>query len=142
MNEKHSKVKAVLGKALKKIKEVLIIAKDKIIEIAKKIFVYLKTNLLVTAILAYTLVAFILVLIATLALNEYIVSVCILFVIEAVMAALLHRAEIWKHGILVAAQVVAAVLIKRIPLIILCIIAYVAAILAMQIMAKGKSPKA
>lgn len=142
MNEKHSKVKAVLGKALKKIKEVLIIAKDKIIEIAKKIFVYLKTNLLVTAILAYTLVAFILVLIATLALNEYIVSVCILFVIEAVMAALLHRAEIWKHGILVAAQVVAAVLIKRIPLIILCIIAYVAAILAMQIMAKEKSPKA
>ena len=52
------------------------------------------------------------------------------------MAALLHQAEIWKHGILLGLQLVAGIMMNRIPLIIICIVAYVAATFALQLMGK------
>lgn len=75
-------------------------------------------------------------LIAVLALQEYVVSVCILIVLEAAMAALLHKAELWKHGILVILQLIAAAVIQRMPLVALCIVVYVAAIVALQFMSR------
>jgi len=85
-----------------------------------------------------------LILVAMLALQEFVVSVCVLIIIEAAMAALLHQAEIWKHGILLGLQIVAGIIIKRIPLVIICVIAYVAATFALQLMAKKEevSPEA
>lgn len=111
--------------------------KDKIVE-------FIKTNRLAVAAVAFGIVALVLILVGALALDEYVVSVCILIVIEALMAAAFHNMEIWKHAILIAAQVIAAVIIGRIPVIILCVIAYAAAALALRFMKKKEetSPEA
>jgi len=110
--------------------------KDKVIELAKKVWDWIKTNSLGTSIVAFSLVSLILILVAMLALQEFVVSVCVLIIIEAGMAALLHQAEIWKHGILLGLQLVAGIMMNRIPLIIICIVAYVAATFALQLMGK------
>ncbi len=125
-------------------KEKLIAIKDKVVEIAKKVWDWMKANSLITAVVGFAVVSLILILVAMLALQEFVVSVCVLIIIEAAMAALLHKAEIWKHGILLVLQIVAGVIIKRIPLVIICVIAYVAATFALQLMGKKEevSPKA
>lgn len=117
-------------------KEKLMNIKDKIVELAKKVWEALKTHSLVTAVTAFSVVSLALILVAMLVLQEFVVSVCILIIIEAAMAALLHQAEIWKHGILLGLQLVAGIILSRIPLIIICIIAYVAATFALQLMGK------
>lgn len=117
-------------------KEKLMNIKDKVVEFAKKTVELFKTNRMVTAVTGFSLVSLILILVAIFALQEFVVSVCVLIIIEAAMAALLHQAEIWKHGILLGLQFVAAIIIARIPLVIICIIAYVAATYALQFMGK------
>lgn len=117
-------------------KEKLMNIKDKVVELAKKVWELMKTNRLVTSVVGFSIVSLILILVAMLALQEFVVSVCVLIIIEAAMAALLHQAEIWKHGIVLVLQIVAGVIIQRIPLIIICVIAYVAATLALQLMGK------
>lgn len=117
-------------------KEKVMEIKDKVVELAKKVWDWIKKNSLVTSIVAFSVASLILILVAMLALQEFVVSVCVLIIIEAAMAALLHQAEIWKHGILLGLQLVAGIMMNRIPLIIICIIAYVAATFALQLMGK------
>lgn len=117
-------------------KEKLIGMKDKVVEHTKKAMNLLKTNSLVTAVAIFTVVSLILILVAIFALQEFVVSVCVLIIIEAAMAALLHQAEIWKHGVLLGLQIVVALLINRLPIMIICVLAYVAATLALQLMGK------
>lgn len=117
-------------------KEKVMEIKNKVIELAKKVWDWIKANSLVASIVAFSLVYLILILVAMLALQEFVVSVCVLIIIEAGMAALLHQAEIWKHGILLGLQLVAGIMMNRIPLIIICIVAYVAATFALQLMGK------
>lgn len=125
-------------------KEKLIGMKDKVVEYTKKAMNLLKTNSLVTAVAIFTVVSLILILVAIFALQEFVVSVCVLIIIEAAMAALLHQAEIWKHGVLLGLQIVVALLLNRLPIMIICVIAYVAATFALQLMAKKEevSPEA
>ena len=120
-------------------KEKLMNIKDKVVEFAKKVWTLVKNHSLVTAVVAFSVVSLILILVAMLALQEFVVSVCVLIIIEAGMAALLHQAEIWKHGILLGLQIVAGIIINRIPIIIICVIAYVAATLALQLMGKKEN---
>ena len=124
-------------------KEKLLEVKDKVVELAKKALEWVKANPVITAVVGFAVVSLILILIAMIALQEFVVSVCVLIIIEAAMAALLHQAEIWKHGILLALQVIAGIIIGRIALIVICVIAYVAATFALQLMTKKEvSPKA
>ena len=117
-------------------KEKLMNIKDKVVEYAKKGWEWMKTNPLITSVVGFSVVSLVLILVAMPALQEFVVSVCVLIIIEAGMAALLHQAEIWKHGILLGLQLVAGIMMNRIPLIIICIIAYVAATFALQLMGK------
>lgn len=117
-------------------KEKLMNIKDKTVEFAKKVWELMKTNRLLTAVIGFSVISFMLILVAIFALQEFVVSVCVLFIIEAAMAALLHQAEIWKHGILLGLQLIAGIIIGRIWLIIICIIAYVVATYALQFMGK------
>lgn len=125
-------------------KEKLTNIKDKVVGFAKKVWDAMRAHSLVTAVGIFTVVSLVLILVAMLALQEFVVSICVLIIIEAAMAALLHQAEIWKHGILLGLQIVAGIIIKRIPLVIICVIAYVAATFALQLMAKKEevSPEA
>lgn len=117
-------------------KEKFVNVKEKGIELAKKAWEWMRANGLVVGTVMFSVVAFILILIAMLVLQEFVVSVCILLIIEAAMAALLHQAEIWKHGVLLGLQLVAGIIIGRIALVIICMIAYVAATFALQLMGK------
>lgn len=99
-----------------------------------KVTDFLKNHKTAVAIAGFCIVAIIVMLIAVFALYEFIVSVCILIVLEAAMAALLHKEEIWKHGLLLAAQFVAALVLQRVPLVLLCIIVYVAATATLHFM--------
>lgn len=118
--------------------------KDKVVNLAKKIFRYLKANPFVTSLICFGVFLFAVILVAMLVLNEFIVSICVLIILEAMMAVLLHKAELWKHAILVVAQIVAGVIIGRIPLIIICVLVYIAAMVALHFMFKKTktSPKA
>ena len=110
--------------------------KDKVVDFGKKVYTYFKTNMMTTAVLGYAIVSLILILVAMLALNEFVVSVCVLIILEAGMAAFLHKVELWKHGVMLVAQIVAGIIISRVPLVIICVIAYVAATVALQFMTK------
>lgn len=117
-------------------KEKFVNVKEKGIELAKKAWEWMRANGLVVGTVMFSVVTFILILIAMFVLQEFVVSVCILLIIEAAMAALLHQAEIWKHGVLLGLQLVAGIIIGRIALVIICMIAYVAATFALQLMGK------
>lgn len=119
--------------------EKLMMTKDKVVDSVKKVVEYFKSNMMATAALGFAVVSLILILVAIFALQEYVISVCVLIILEAAMAALLHKVELWKHGVMLAAQFVAALIIKRIPLVIICILAYVAATVALQFMTKKES---
>lgn len=110
--------------------------KDKLMSIKNKVEEFINKNSLVTAITLFTVVSLILILVAMIAFQEFVVSVCFLIIIEAAMAALLHQVEIWKHGVLLGLQLLAGIIISRIPLVIICVLAYMAATYALQLMGK------
>lgn len=110
----------------------------------KKIISFLKANPLVTFLIAFVIAIFALILISIIALKEYVVSVCVLMILETMMAVLLHKVELWKHGVLVVAHIVAGFIIARVPLMMVCVVAYIAATVALHFMfiKKKNSPKA
>ena len=118
--------------------------KDKIVSSVKNTIKFLKANPLVSSLIAFVIVMFTLILIAMLALQEYVVSVCVLMILETIMAVLLHKVELWKHGVLLVAHIVAGVLIGRVPMIVICVLGYIAATIALHFMfiKKKTSPKA
>lgn len=118
--------------------------KDKIVDYFKKTVQFLKANPFVTSLICFGLAMFVLILVAMLVLHEYVISVCLLIIIETMMAVLLHKAELWKHAVLVVLHIVAGVIIDRLPLTIICVIAYIVAMFALHFMFKKQknSPKA
>ena len=112
--------------------------KDKVVAFIKNLFGVVKSHKVVTSVAVFCIVALILILTAIFALQEFVVSVCVLIIIEVAMAEMLHHAEIWKHGILLGLQIAAGVILERVPLIVICIIAYIAATLALKFMEKKK----
>ena len=76
---------------------------------------------------AFAVVALVLILVGILAFREPVVPVCAAILIEAMLALVLHKVELWMHGITVGVQVIIGALIGRLPLFILCVILYVAA---------------
>lgn len=125
-------------------KEKLVDIKNKIVSGVKKTYQFLKANPLVTSLIAFVIAIFVLILIAMIALQEYVVSVCVLMILETMMAVLLHKVELWKHGVLLVAHLVAGFIIARVPLMVICMVAYIAATVALHFMfiKKKNSPKA
>lgn len=125
-------------------KEKLVRMKDKVINMAKKTFQIFKSNPCITSLSAFCIIILALILVGVLVLQEYVVSICVLMILETLMAVLLHKVELWKHVVLLVAQIIAGIIIGRIPLVIVCIIAYIAAIVALHFMFKKTktSPKA
>ena len=116
-----------LKTACSKIKERL-----KKIDVLKKLVVLARRYRLIISLAFFCVTALVLILVATLGWQEFVVPVCVLMIIEAAMAVLLHKTELWIHGILLAAHIVVGVVIDRLPMIILCVIAYVAATITLQ----------
>lgn len=93
---------------------------------------FVRSNRLVFAMAAFAIVALILILVPILAWQEFVVPVCVLIVLQTVMAVLLHRSELWIHGVLLAAELLAGYLMDRFPMAGICVLTYIAATLALQ----------
>lgn len=67
-----------------------------------------------------------------------VVPVCLLMIIEAGIAVMLHRAELWMHGVLVIAEIIAGAIMGKLMLVVLCIAIYVAATVAIKYLYIGE----
>ena len=127
MKENLSKVLEKVKGFLGKIKEQL-----KKIDVLNKVVALAKSNRTVLSIIFFCIAILTLILIATLGWGEFVVPVCVLMVLEVTMAVLLHRTEIWIHGVLLALHIIVGIIIARVPLTILCMVAYVITTLTQQ----------
>lgn len=97
----------------------------------KDIPAILKENRSLTALAAFCIAALVLILIGVFALKTPVVAMCALVIIEAGIAVMLHKAELWMHGAMVLAQIIAGILVGRVGVIILCALVYAAATAAL-----------
>lgn len=125
-----NKGKELWGKIKEQLKKINVL--NKVVEFARK-------HRLVLSIIFFCAVILTLILIAILGWGEFVVPVCVLMLLEVVMAVLLHHTEIWIHGVLLVLHIVAGILIGRVPLTILCIIAYIAATLTQRMAFKDEA---
>ena len=92
-----------------------------------------KKTFQVPTLLAFAAIVAIMVIVGVRVLNVPVVPMCLLVIIEAVIAVMLHHAELWVHGLLILAELCAGVAGKKTVLIILCAVVYIAATFALQI---------
>ena len=91
-----------------------------------------KKTFQVPTLLAFAAIVAIMVIVGVRVLNVPVVPMCLLVIIEAVIAVMLHHAELWVHGLLILAELCAGVAGKKTVLIILCAVVYIAATFALQ----------
>lgn len=114
--------------------EKLISFKEKLVTFFKEdVAAFCKDNLVIVTNVAFGIVVLVMILAATLGLRYAIVPVCFLVIIEALLAGLLHRAELWIHGVLILAEIIAGIIVGKTGLVILCLVVYVAATLVLQL---------
>lgn len=94
---------------------------------------FFKDNKKLDVMLGFGILALALILIGVLGLGEPVVPVCLIIILEAGIAVMLHNAELWVHGVAVILQIAAGVCIQRVALMILCVVLYVLAIGALQL---------
>ncbi len=124
------KLKKVLNKAkelLAKVKPALVKVKEKLskIDFLKKLAELAGKYHLILSLFFFCVSILVLIFVPVICWSEFVVPVCILMILEVTMAVLLHRSELWIHAILLVAQIVAGVVIDRVPLTIICAAAYV-----------------
>ena len=86
-----------------------------------------KKTFQVPTLLAFAAIVAIMVIVGVRVLNVPVVPMCLLVIIEAVIAVMLHHAELWVHGLLILAELCAGVAGEKTVLIILCAVVYIAA---------------
>jgi hypothetical protein len=90
----------------------------------------------IITLVAFAVVVLAVILVATLAMKEFVVPVCILLIVETAIAALLRKSELWLHGVTIIVQLLTGLCIGRFPLMALCVVIYVAATVALMIINK------
>ena len=95
----------------------------------------LTNNKMMLAVAAFALVTLAMIVIGIMALKVPAVAMCVLIIIEAGIAVMLHH-ELWLHGVLVLAEVIVGIAIGKAVLIILCAVVYVAATVFLQMLDK------
>lgn len=131
MKENIAKIIDSLKGFWNKIKEQL-----KKIDIINKLVAIMRANRLVLSIIFFCAVILTLILIATLGWGEFVVPVCVLMILEVTMSVLLHRTEIWIHGVLLLLHIIVGFIIGRVPMTLLCVTAYVTTTLTQQLALK------
>lgn len=93
----------------------------------------IKKNKTIVSIAIFVVVAAISIVIMTVVLKQPVVPVCVLVLIEAAIAVMLHNAELWIHGVLLLAEIIAGVALGRIVLVLLCILVYIVATFTLKL---------
>lgn len=67
-----------------------------------------------------------------------VVPVCLLMIIEVGIAVLLHHAELWVHGVLLLAEVIAGIAMGKVVSVLLCAVIYITATIALKYLYIGE----
>ena len=134
MKENVKKMIDLAKKYWEKVKEYWKKLKDKLkkIDFVNKVVGLARKNRLVLSIIFFCIAILCIILVATVGWGEFVVPVCVLMILEVAMAVLLHRTEVWIHGVLMALHLIAGIIIGRLPLTLLCMLAYVITTLTQQ----------
>lgn len=90
------------------------------------------------ALLAFSIVAISAILINVMVMELSVVSVCLLLIIEVGIAVLLHHAELWIHGVLLLAEVIAGIVMGKVVPVLLFAAVYVMATIALKYLNIGE----
>ena len=94
---------------------------------------------MVLPILLFAVITLVMIVLGITTLNVPAVAMCVLIIIEAGLAVMFHRAELWLHGVLVLAEVIVGIVTGKVLLIVLCAVIYVAATVFLQMLDKGET---
>ena len=92
-----------------------------------KAIAYFYKNKVGAILIGFALIALAVILIATIGMKEGIVPVCVLIILQTVIARLVTKSELWIHGIVVAVELLTGLIIKRFWLMLMLVIIYAAA---------------
>lgn len=90
------------------------------------------------ALLAFCIVAVSVIVVNVTMMNLSVVPVCLLMILEVGIAVLLHHAELWIHGVLLLAEVIAGIAMGKAVLVLLCAVIYIAATIALKYLNIGE----
>lgn len=90
------------------------------------------------ALLVFCIVAITAILVNVMVMELSVVSVCLLLIIEVGIAVLLHHAELWIHGVLLLAEVVAGIAMGKVVPVLLFAAVYVMATIALKYLNIGE----
>ena len=93
---------------------------------------------MVMTIAAFAVIVAAMVLIGVCVLHVPVVAMCMLVILETALAVFLHHAELWLHGVVILAAVIAGILCSKILLVVLCAVVYVAATACLQVSDRGE----
>lgn len=93
---------------------------------------------MVMTIAAFAVIVAGMVLIGVCVLHVPVVAMCMLVILETALAVFLHHAELWLHGVVILAEVIAGILCSKILLVVLCAVVYVAATACLQVSDRGE----
>lgn len=93
-----------------------------------------KVNKKMLVLFGVIVAALLVILVSIMALDIPVAAVCIIVVVEAALAACLHDVPIWLHGLVLIGQIIAGIIVGQIVFIILCMVIYLAGILALRFM--------
>lgn len=93
---------------------------------------------MVMTIAAFAVIVAAMVLIGVCVLHVPVVAMCMLVILETAFAVFLHHAELWLHGVVILAEVIAGILCSKILLVVLCAVVYVAATACLQVSDRGE----
>ena len=93
---------------------------------------------MVMTIAAFAVIVAAMVLIGVCVLHVPVVAMCMLVILETALAVFLHHAELWLHGVVIPAEVIAGILCSKILLVVLCAVVYVAATACLQVSDRGE----
>ena len=93
---------------------------------------FIEKNKTIISIAAFVIVAVAMLVVSVLVAKCPVPAACVLLVIEVAIAALLHNAELWFHGVFVIVELIAGLLTGKIVLVALLLLVYLAATLALR----------
>lgn len=93
---------------------------------------------MVMTIAAFAVIVAAMVLIGVCVLHVPVVAMCMLVILETALAVFLHHAELWLHGVVILAEVIAGILCSKILLVVLCAVVYVTATACLQVSDRGE----
>ena len=94
---------------------------------------FIKKNKTASAVALFSVISIIAIVVMTVVMKLPVVSVCVLILIEAVIAVMLHNAELWIHVVLLLAEICAGAVLGKTVIVLICSVIYIAATFTLKL---------